>query len=102
MTDKVTLVTPEQGTVSAVLFYFQIPKENILLKEYLKAQNKINESVIENVFSSDELHRFLYPIPAGRKQKEKIASKPVKKGKYTNLNSGKIISLKCHMNTGDS
>ena len=27
-------------------------------KEYLKAQNKINESVIENVFSSDELHRF--------------------------------------------
>ena len=28
------------------------------MKEYLNAQNKMNESIIENVFSSDELHRF--------------------------------------------
>ena len=73
------------------------------MKEYLKAQNKINESVIENVFSSDELHRF--SISDSRwteNRKKKLRQNLSKKGKYTNLNSGKIISLKCLMNTGDS
>ena len=38
---------------------------------------------------------FLYPIPAGPKTERKNCVKNLsKKGKYTNLNSGKIISLK--------
>lgn len=73
------------------------------MKEYLKAQNKINESVIENVFSSDELHRFsISDSRRAENRKKKLRQNLSKKGKYTNLNSGKIISLKCHMNTGDS
>lgn len=74
------------------------------MKEYLKAQNKINESVIENVFSSDELHRFSISDSrwAENRKKKNCVKNLSKKGKYTNLNSGKIISLKCHMNTGDS
>ena len=46
---------------------------------------------------------FLNPIPAEPKTERKNCVKNLsKKGKYTNLNSGKIISLKCLMNTGDS
>ena len=73
------------------------------MKEYLKAQNKINESVIENVFSSDELHRFSISDSRWPKTERKNCVKNLsKKGKYTNLNLEKIISQKCLMSTGDS
>lgn len=41
--------------VSAVPFFCE---ENNGLKEYLKAQSKTNEIVIDNTVSSDELDRF--------------------------------------------
>ena len=61
------------------------------MKEYLKAQNKMNESIIENVFSSDELHRFSKSdFRWAENRKEKLRQKTCqKKGKYTNLNFGK-------------
>lgn len=60
------------------------------MKEYLKAQNKTNESVIENVFSSDELHRF--SISDSRwteNRKKKLRQKPVKKGEIYQFEFGK-------------
>lgn len=51
------------------------------MKEYLNAQNKMNESIIENVFSSDELHRFSKSDSRrGENRKKKLCQKPVKKG----------------------
>jgi hypothetical protein len=45
--------------VSAVPFFYIKPtKESCYLKEYLKAQNKTNDAVIANAFSTDELDRF--------------------------------------------
>lgn len=51
------------------------------MKEYLNAQNKMNESIIENVFSSDELHRFSKSdFRWAENRKKKLRQKPVKKG----------------------
>ena len=60
------------------------------MKEYLKAQNKINESVIENVFSSDELHRFSKSdFRWAENRKKKLCQKPVKKGEIYQFEFGK-------------
>lgn len=60
------------------------------MKEYLKAQNKINESVIENVFSSDELHRFsISDSRRAENRKKKLRQKPVKKGEIYQFEFGK-------------
>ena len=60
------------------------------MKEYLKAQNKMNESIIENVFSSDELHRFSKSDSRrAENRKKKLFQKPVKKGEIYQFEFGK-------------
>lgn len=60
------------------------------MKEYLKAQNKINESVIVNVFSSDELHHFsISDSRRAENRKKKLRQKPVKKGEIYQFEFGK-------------
>ena len=44
--------------VSAVPFFIYKTKEVSLLNKYLKAQNKTNEIIIANSFTSNELDRF--------------------------------------------
>lgn len=60
------------------------------MKEYLNAQNKMNESIIENVFSSDELHRFSKSdFRWAENRKKKLRQKPVKKGEIYQFEFGK-------------
>lgn len=44
--------------VSAIPFLSIKRRRTIILKEYLKAQNKTNETILENAYSCDELDRF--------------------------------------------
>ena len=60
------------------------------MKEYLNAQNKMNESIIENVFSSDELHRFSKSdFRWAENRKKKLCQKPDKKGEIYQFEFGK-------------
>ncbi|WP_455055919.1 hypothetical protein [Merdimonas faecis] len=72
------------------------------MKEYLKAQNQTNASIIENAFNADELDRFSksdfrWVINKGKPFRQKS----VKKGEIYQFEFGKIIPLKCLMNTVD-
>ncbi len=44
--------------VSAIPFFHLLHREILILNEYLKAQNKTNEDIINGSFSADELNRF--------------------------------------------
>ena len=72
------------------------------MKEYLKAQSKTNEAIVGDTFSADELGRFSksdfrWADNRGKPFRQTL----VKKAKYTNLNSERIMSLKCPMNIAD-
>ena len=57
MTDEVSLDSQSRVWLAPYPF-LSIKKEINLLKEYLKAQNKTNETVLGNAYSPDELDRF--------------------------------------------
>lgn len=44
--------------VSAIPFFIHKEENQSALKEYLKAQNKTNETILRNTYSPDELNRF--------------------------------------------
>lgn len=60
------------------------------MKEYLKAQNKINESVIENVFSSDELHRFSISDSRWAENRKKFL---VKSSEFSFISHNSLLKL---------
>ena len=65
-----------------------------LLKEYLKAQSKTNEAIVENTFSADEPGRFSKSdFRRADNRGKPFRQTPVKRAKYTNLNSERIMSL---------
>ena len=72
------------------------------MNEYLKAQNKTNDAVIANAFTTDELERFSKSDYRWADNRSKqYRHRQVKKVKYINSSLAKISSLKCHMNTED-
>lgn len=68
------------------------------MKEYLKAQGKTNEIIVGSSISSDELDRFSKSdFRWADNRKKAFRQRPVKKERFTSLNSAKTISRRCHM-----
>ena len=66
--------------------------------EYLKANNKTNDVVVNGKVNNDELHRFSKSDLRWAENRYKgFQCRKVKKGKYTNLNLVKTSCRKCHM-----
>jgi hypothetical protein len=81
---------PEQGTVSAVPFYFLYNKGGTYLKEYLKSQSKTNEIIMDNMVHSDELDRFSKSDFRWADNKAKpFRQRSVKKGEIYQFEFGK-------------
>lgn len=71
------------------------------MNEYLKAQNKTNDAVIANAFSSDELDRFSKSDIAGQiTDPNNLDIELSKKEKYTSSSLARTSNRKCPMNTG--
>ena len=70
--------------------------------EYIKAQNKTNEAIVNNAFGADELHRFSKADFRWADNREKrFQTRTIKKEKYISLNLVKIICQRCHMSIED-
>ena len=68
------------------------------MNEYLKAQNKTNEIVIANNFTSNELDRFsASDFRWADNRTKQFRHRQVKKGEIYQFEFGKIINLKCPM-----
>ena len=72
------------------------------MKEYIKAQSKTNEIIVGNTVNADELDRFSKSdFRWTDNRKKSFQHRPVKREKSINLNSERIMSLKCPMNIAD-
>lgn len=71
-------------------FLFIKLKENILLKEYLKAQSRTNEAIAGDIFSSDELDRFSKSdFRWADRRGQSFRQRPVRKGEIYQFEFGK-------------
>lgn len=76
--------------VSAVPFFIYKTKGFILLKEYLKTQNKTNEKIIADSFTSDELNRFSKSdLRWADNRSKQFQHRTVKKGEIYQFEFGK-------------
>lgn len=90
LTDEVTLVIQSRVRLAPYPFLPNKPKEKPLLKEYLKAQSKTNEAIIDNTFSPDELNRFSKSdFRWADNRCRTFRRKPVKKGEIYQFEFGK-------------
>lgn len=72
------------------------------MKEYIKAQSKTNEIIVGNTVNADELDRFSKSdFRWADNRKNSFQHRPVKREKSINLNSERILFLKCLMSTVD-
>ena len=72
----------------------------MLLNKYLKAQNKTNEIIIGDNFTSNELDRFsASDFRWADNRTKQFRHRKVKKGKSISLSLAKILSPKCRMST---
>lgn len=70
------------------------------MNEYLKAQNKTNEIIIANNFTSNELDRFsASDFRWADNRTRQFRHRQVKKGKSISLSLARIINPKCPMST---
>lgn len=70
------------------------------MNEYLKAQNKTNEIIICNNFTSNELDRFsVSDFRWADNRTRQFRHRQVKRVKSTSLSLVRIINLKCPMST---